>query len=204
MGAAGAGLATAGDLRTQIRRSAARAGGESGGWAICGGRWWLVLPTLCRRNAEDSATAAPSSTERTAIAKAPAIWLAEKAIAASEVIAKSSWLYHSIPSISSYLDAPRSLGELQEDLTSKPGDDVHHIVEQSSAEADNYPRRMIDASDNLVRIPRMKHWEINAWSQTPNELYGDVPPREYLRGKDWGERRRVGLYALQKFGVLRP
>jgi hypothetical protein len=128
-----------------------------------------------------------------------------KALAAVDLVAKSSWLYPALPYISSYLDAPKNLGELQEDaLTSKLGYDRHHIVEQSSAEADNYPRSRIDAPDNLVRIPRMKHWDINRWYETKNRYYGDVSPREYLRGKDWEERRRVGLDALIRFGVLKP
>ena len=86
---------------------------------------------------------------------------------------------------------------------SRLGYDVHHIVEQSSAADAGYPRKMIDGPDNLVSIPRMSHWEINAWYQTRNSDYGDVSPREYLSGKDWDERRRVGLDALAKFGVLK-
>jgi len=146
----------------------------------------------------------PNSRERTAVRKALAIWLAEKGIAAADVIAKSSWLYHSIPYISSYLDAPRSLQELQDAAdTPKTGYDVHHIVEQSSAVADGYPRTRVDAADNLVRIPTMKHWEINAWFQTRNPDFGDMSPREYLRHKDWDERTRVGLEALASSGVLK-
>lgn len=86
----------------------------------------------------------------------------------------------------------------------KIGYDVHHIVEQSLAAATGYPRGKIDAPDNLVRIPRLKHWEINAWYQRPNPDYGDASPRKYLSGKDWDERRRVGLDALTRYGVLKP
>lgn len=148
----------------------------------------------------------PTSGERTAIAKAVAIMLAEKGIAdAGEFIAKTSWLYYAIPYINSYLDSPKSLEELQQDAsTAKLGYDVHHIVEQSSAEEAGYPRQMIDVPDNLVRVPRMSHWEINAWYQTPNWNYGGLTPREYLSGKDWDERRRIGLDALTKYGVLKP
>jgi hypothetical protein len=147
----------------------------------------------------------PNSRDRTAAAKAIANWAMEQGVAAADLVAKSSWFYPALPYISSYFDAPKSLGELQEDaLTSKLGYDRHHIVEQSSAKADNYPRSRIDAPDNLVRVPRLKHWEINAWYQTPQKAYGGVSPREYLRGKDWDERRRIGLEALVKFGVLNP
>ena len=84
------------------------------------------------------------------------------------------------------------------------GYDTHHIVERTSAEEDGYPKSRIDAPDNLARIPRMKHWEINAWYQTKNDRFGNVTPRDYLRGKDWDERERVGIEALTTFKVLRP
>jgi hypothetical protein len=148
----------------------------------------------------------PTSSERTAIAKTVAILAAEAGVAATgigEAIAKTSWVYYALPSIVSYLDAPKTLDELQADAAiPKPGYDRHHIVEQTSAAEDGWPRKMIDAPDNLVSVPRMKHWEINAWYQTPNRIYDGLPPREYLRGKDWDERRNVGLDALRQFGVL--
>ena len=81
---------------------------------------------------------------------------------------------------------------------------MHHIVERASAEQDGFPARRIGDRDNLVRIPRMKHWEINAWYGRLNDDYGGVSPRDYLRGKDWDERRTVGLFALKLYGVLKP
>lgn len=134
-----------------------------------------------------------------------AAYLLEKGLAnAGEYIAKSSWLYNAVPYINSYLDAPKSLDELQAGAsTSRLGYDVHHIVEQSSAAEAGYPQKKIDAPENLVSIPRMRHWEINAWYQTRNSDYGDLSPGEYLSGKDWDERRKVGLDALVKSGVLK-
>lgn len=145
----------------------------------------------------------PTSRERTAIAKAVGIWAAEKAIDAGDLIAQSSWLYQALPSIVSYVDAPKPLDVLQSDLSAKAGYDVHHIVERASALDDGYRGERVDDPDNLVRIPRMKHWEINAWYQTENRDFGSISPRDYLRGKDWDERRRVGLIAMEKYGVLK-
>jgi len=100
---------------------------------------------------------------------------------------------------------PKALEELQANAkVTRPGYDVHHIVEQTSAEIDGYPKRKIDDPENLASVPRMKHWEINAWYQRTNPDYGDMSPRDYLRGKDWDERRRVGLEALTRYGVLKP
>jgi hypothetical protein len=82
--------------------------------------------------------------------------------------------------------------------------DIHHIVEQSSARADGFPASKIDAPENLVRIPRTKHWDINAYYQQSNADFGDASPRDYLRLKDWDERERLGLDALRRFGVLKP
>jgi hypothetical protein len=131
--------------------------------------------------------------------------LAEIGGAATDYVAKHSWLYDAFPYISAYLDGPKSLADLTEQAQSpQKGYDIHHIVEQTSAEQDGYSRRLIDREDNLVRIPTLKHWEINAWYQTKSEEFGDVSPRTYLRSKDWDERRRVGLSALRRFGVLAP
>jgi hypothetical protein len=63
---------------------------------------------------------------------------------------------------------------------------------------------MIDAPENLVRIPTFKHWEITTWYQTKNEDFGYLSPREYLRGRSWGERQRVGFKALVDVGALKP
>jgi hypothetical protein len=97
------------------------------------------------------------------------------------------------------------LEELQQDaLTPKVGYNIHHIVEQTSAAQDGFPQSMIDAPENLVRISTFVHWEINAWYSTPNDEFGGLSPRDYLRGKSWDERVRVGEMALVRFGVLAP
>ena len=69
---------------------------------------------------------------------------------------------------------------------------------------DGYPRSMIEAPENKVRIPTYSHWDINAWYQTKNDDFGGLSPRDYLRGKSWEERKRVGLDALILHGVLKP
>lgn len=63
---------------------------------------------------------------------------------------------------------------------------------------------MINAPENLVRIPRYKHWEINAWYDTKLEAYELRTPRDHVRDKDWAERMRVGFRALIEAGVLKP
>jgi hypothetical protein len=44
---------------------------------------------------------------------------------------------------------------------------------------------------------------INAWYSRGNEEFGDLSPRDYLRGKDWDEQMRVGLDILRKYKVLK-
>jgi hypothetical protein len=39
----------------------------------------------------------------------------------------------------------------------------------------------------------MKHGHINHWYQVENIRFDGMTPRDYLRGKDWGERGRTGL-----------
>ena len=108
--------------------------------------------------------------------------------------------------IEAYLDEPktRSARWARAASTPKRGYDIHHIVEQTSAEQDGFPRSVIDGPDNLVRIPRLKHWEINGWYGRLNRDFGGRSPREYLRGKDWSERVRVGREALVQHKVLKP
>jgi hypothetical protein len=98
--------------------------------------------------------------------------------------------------IESYRDPPKSLNELQQAVsTPAAGYDTHHIVEQAQAEATGFSRGLIDAPENLVRIPRMKHHEINGWYQRANRDFDGLTPREYLRGRNWDVRRAVGLEA---------
>ena len=117
----------------------------------------------------------------------------------------ASWLYDKLPYVRAYLDGPKSLEELQVDV-GKPekGYEVHHIVEQTPAAREGHAREDIDGPDNLVRIATLKHWEITGWYMTRNESYNFMSPRDYLRGKDWAERQRVGRDALIRFGVLKP
>jgi hypothetical protein len=120
-------------------------------------------------------------------------------------IAKTSaWLQTYSPIVESYNDPPKSLEELQQAVsTPAPGYDIHHVVEQAQAERDGFTRDVIDSPDNLVRIPTMKHQEINAWYQTKNDEFGGLSPREYLSGRNWEVRRAVGLEALTIHGVLK-
>ncbi len=62
--------------------------------------------------------------------------------------------------------------------------DIQHIVEQTPAEKDGFPRSMIDAPEKLASVPKFKHQEISEWYSTNNEEFGSVTPREYLRDTD--------------------
>lgn len=118
----------------------------------------------------------------------------------------ASWLSQYLPYIYAYLDHPKTWEELQQNRGT--GYDRHHVVERWS-EDDGISRDMIYSSENEVPIPTLKHWEINGWMDTPNIEFKDsegneMSPRQYLKGKSWEERRRIGIDALIKFGVLKP
>ena len=103
------------------------------------------------------------------------------------------------------LDPPKTIQELQDAVSNpKPGYQIHHIVEQDAAERDGFPRSQIDAPDNLVLVPAMKHREITSWYMTPNKDFMGLSPREFLHGRSWEVRREVGLWALQDAKVLEP
>jgi hypothetical protein len=141
--------------------------------------------------------------------KAAAYWLAVagQGLAARylKVLQEVYWVTTlALPYIRAYLSPPKTLQELQQDvLNPQAGYDIHHIVEQTPARKEGFSDEKIDGPDNLVRIPTLKHWQINAWFQTKNLDYGDISPRDYLRGKGWEERRRVGIDALTRCGVLK-
>jgi hypothetical protein len=135
------------------------------------------------------------------LSRIPAVGLAIQAYAGLENNAR--WLqdYHDV--IQTYRDPPRTLDELRNAVSDpKPGYDIHHIVEQTWAERFGFSRSEIDGPHNLVRIPRMKHWEITGWYGRRSGRFGGKSPREYRQDKDWSERQRIGLEALIEFEVL--
>ena len=148
----------------------------------------------------------PSTSEqRTAAIKEAARWLGRFGGPLAKIAGAAYWLYQYDAQITASLDPPKSLDELQQAVASpKAGYEIHHIVEQTPAEQDGYRRSLIDGPENLVRIPTLKHREITAWYQTKNDQFDGLSPREYLRGKTWDERTRVGLGALIDRGVLKP
>lgn len=116
----------------------------------------------------------------------------------------ASWVHEFVPYIAAYADPPKTLDELQGAVsTPARGYDIHHIVEQTPAELDGFPRDVIDSSENLVRIPTLKHWQITRWFATRNDEFGGQSPRDYLRGKSWIERTELGVRALVEHGVLK-
>lgn len=145
--------------------------------------------------------------------KAAAYWLSrlskldKRAQIFVAALMATAWLVTKyLPTISSYLDPPKTWQQLQ--LNAGAGYDSHHIVEQWS-ENDSIPRSMIDSPNNIVPIPRLKHWQINSWLGKPNpeftDLGGDmISPRASLKGKSWNERYRFGLDVLIRFNVLKP
>jgi hypothetical protein len=142
--------------------------------------------------------------------KAAAYWLAAagKGVAARylKILQAVYWVTTlALPYIRAYLSPPKTLQELQQDvLNPQPGYNIHHIVEQTPARDNGFPEDMINGPDNLLRIPTLRHWQITTWFQTGNPDFGDLSPRNYLRDKSWEERRRVGIDAMIRFGVLKP
>lgn len=113
------------------------------------------------------------------------------------------WLYDSYGGyITSYLEGPKPLDELQKDAAHKrQGTEVHHIVEQSSVGQEGIRREDVEAPSNKVRISTFKHWEINGYYSRKVPDLGDISPREYLEYKSFEERREYGINVMRKLGV---
>ena len=119
------------------------------------------------------------------------------------------WLYDKIPLIKAYLDGPKSLEELQREV-GKPeeGYDVHHIVEQTPArDHKEIPDALIDGPDNLVRVPRLKHWEITGWFMRGNNkklIMVEVHRVNILGARDGKRGGELAWTPLLDFKVLKP
>jgi hypothetical protein len=124
----------------------------------------------------------------------PPVWAAIEA---------ASWAK---PYIASYFDKPKTLEALQR-AASEPetGYDIHHVVERSSAKHAGFPESLIESPENRVKIPTLKHWQINSWFEAPTDIFGGLTPRGYLRNPKigWEERVKIGKDALVKAGVLK-
>jgi hypothetical protein len=120
------------------------------------------------------------------------------------------WVHDYGPYIQAYTDPPQSLDDLETAAQgpARPGYDVHHIVEQASGRSGEIPTDLIDSEGNLVSIPTLRHWELNSWYQKKNPEFIDsegnsMAPREYLTGRGYDERRRVGLIGMRSVGILK-
>lgn len=143
----------------------------------------------------------PTSWERTAYLKTAARLLDVGATLA-ELAEVSAWLRTYSAEIESYRDPPKSLEELQQAAsTPAAGYDIHHIIQRN--QESTFGKEAINSPENLVLIPRMKHWDINRWYETLNPNFGWQSPRQYLNGRNWDVQRAVGLEALEKAGVLK-
>ena len=177
------------------------------------GEWTIAIPDE-----------APTSTQQiNALLRSIATWLGRTAAIlgaaayaldpeveiALAAIEGAAWLADYLPKIWSYLDAPKTLEELQNAVDDpRFGYEIHHIVE-AQPRSDKPERNSLRFSDrinspeNLVRVPYWKHVEISSWYSRPNDDYGDLSPRDFLRGKSWEEQYQIGIDALRKFGVLK-
>jgi len=195
-------------------------GRESGRWTDAGGSGGggNELTRVAQNDPLDRLTDIPKerpavARARTSVVKQVATHVARAAVQGVfrrarlvfDALQLAPWLEEYVPYIVAYADPPKTLEELQNAVsTPLKGYDVHHIVEQTTAEQDGFPRALIDSRENLVRIPTLKHWQVTAWSMLRNKNYGGVSPRTYLRGKSWEERMKVGKEALIENGVLKP
>jgi hypothetical protein len=115
-----------------------------------------------------------------------------------EEIGAPAWLREYYPHIDAYTQGPKSLSELQAGArSSRPGYDIHHIVEKTPALENGFSKSLVNGPDNLVSIPRFKHWEITGWYARKSKDWDRLSPRMMLDPQRWSERYQFGLYALR-------
>jgi hypothetical protein len=118
-----------------------------------------------------------TSAERTDYMRSAANWLARNAGLAGAIYTGNmnnvEWLKDRQDLIAAYRDEPKTLEELQRTVQEpKPGYDTHHIVEQTAAERFGFTRSEVNDPENLVRVPRLRHYEITGWYGTRTDEYG--------------------------------
>jgi len=184
---------------------------HGGCWTRVGGPGLPVLPASGDEPFQEPYPNPRTWSERYANSRALARWLRKRGVPAHlgrrhiDAIDTAGTLYEFYAFIIAALDEPKTLEELrQAAATHRPDYHVHHIVEQTPAKKEGWPRSMIDAPENKVSIPHYKHEQITAWYGRINPDFGNMKPRDYLRDKSWEEKMRVGLQALIKHGVLKP
>jgi len=123
---------------------------------------------------------------------------------ASAVDDAGVWLKREYPNIVSYLDPPKTYEEMRDAARNPPqnGYEDHHIVEKGP-QNDDLPQAQLEEPDNILRIPEYKHREITRYYQTEDPDLDGLTPRQYLRGKPFGERFQFGLGVIRRFGVLK-
>jgi hypothetical protein len=101
-------------------------------------------------------------------------------------------------------DPPSSLEKLQRRAQGpgEPGYENHHIVNQHRHNLDKFGDSRLQAPENVVRIPQLKHIELSRWYATKNPRYGGRSPQEVLRSMSWEEQTQIGLERLRYFKVL--
>lgn len=93
-----------------------------------------------------------------------------------------AWLVQVLPLIYTYAYPAKTLSQLLQDAQNpQPGYQIHHIVEQTPARQDGFPNAQVDAPDNLVMIPTLKHWQITGWYGVPTMNSEDYR-REIISG----------------------
>jgi hypothetical protein len=90
-------------------------------------------------------------------------------------------------------------------LGSRPGEDLHHLVEQCQSKEDrgNFPTSRINTTDNLAWIPKGVHELISSKYSTKDPLSGTTL-RDALSREDWNYQHKRGTQevnrAWQRYG----
>jgi len=68
---------------------------------------------------------------------------------------------------------------------------------------EGFAKSLMNGPDNLVSIPRFKHWEITGWYARKSKDWDRLSRRMMPDPQPWGERYQFGLYALRKFQAMK-
>ena len=118
-----------------------------------------------------------------------------------------------------YFDPPKDIEDLSADTQYRefasfdefkryygpagPGYEWHHIVEQNPDNQEQFTPEQIHNSENIIRVPTLKHQEISGYySSKPEELGGDTV-RQNVSRRSLEQQRSYGETELRKRGVIK-
>jgi hypothetical protein len=83
------------------------------------------------------------------------------------------------------------------------GYDYHHIVEQGGTNAKDFAPDVLNSTENIVKIPKYLHEEINVVYGSPAKEAPTMSLRQWLRGQPYDVQRYWGIKVMRGLRIIK-